>query len=151
MTTPQKFLNVLECPEKEQILSNFEHVVLDEADKYFELSYMDQMNKLLEVFKTTEKHFMLFSATLPGAIEKALGSIFVDTVKCVIGGRVNVLSSIQQRLLFCQTEEGKHFELQNVINEGLEVPCLIFAQSKDRVRQLYKYVFFIRDNISFET
>ena len=138
VTTPKKFLNLLDCPQREEILANFEHIVLDEADKYFELSFMDQMNSLLEAFKTSEKHFMLFSATLPGAIERALGGLFVDTVKCVIGGRVNVLGSIQQRLVFCQTEEGKHFEMQNVINEGLQVPCLIFVQSKDRVRQLYK-------------
>lgn len=119
-----------------QVLGLFEHIVLDEADKYFEYSYMDQLDRLLSLFDTAQKHFMLFSATLPAKIERAIEGLFANKVKCVIGGRVNVLSSIEQRLVFCQTEEGKTIEMANIVNEGLQVPCLIFVQNKERVRQL---------------
>ena len=114
----------------------FEHIVLDEADKYFEFSYMKQLEALLSLFNTAQKHYMLFSATLPTAIEQAIEGIFANKIKCVVGGRVNVLSSIEQRLVFCQTEEGKLIEMANIVNEGLQVPCLIFVQNKERVRQL---------------
>jgi ATP-dependent RNA helicase DDX52/ROK1 len=157
VSTPQKFLNLVSAPkeneekkdsnEKEEetetkpvtqinALSLFEHIVLDEADKYFELSYMDQLQSLLKLFNTAQKHYMLFSATLPPRIEQAIEGIFANKVKCVVGGRVNVLSSIDQRLVFCQTEEGKIIEMANIVNSGLLVPCLIFVQNKERVKQL---------------
>jgi ATP-dependent RNA helicase DDX52/ROK1 len=166
VSTPQKFLNLVTSEEKEKeetkndkeenedkdakeekkekiekkseitALSLFEHIVLDEADKYFELSYMDQLESLLEIFNTAQKHYMLFSATLPPRIEQVIEGIFANKVKCVIGGRVNVLSSIQQRLVFCQTEEAKVIEMANIVNSGLLVPCLIFVQNKERVKQL---------------
>lgn len=137
VSTPQKFLNLVAGSEKSiEALSMFEHILLDEADKYFEYSYMEQLEKLLSLFNTAEKHFMLFSATLPPKIERAIEGLFANKIKCVIGGRVNVLSSIEQRLVFCQTEEGKTIEMANIVNEGLKVPCLIFVQNKERVKQL---------------
>ena len=150
VSTPKKFLNLVspDKPENDakeenikqhvdiKALSFFEHIVLDEADKYFELSYMDQLEALLQIFNTAQKHYMLFSATLPSRIEQAIEGIFANKVKCVIGGRVNVLSSIEQKLVFCQTEEAKVIEMANIVNSGLLVPCLIFVQNKERVRQL---------------
>ena len=44
-----------------------------------------------------------------------------------MGGRVRVLSSIEQKLIFCSNEEGKIFELDDLLNSGkIKVPCLIF-------------------------
>jgi ATP-dependent RNA helicase DDX52/ROK1 len=135
--TKKKKIKMQDRKVKElKVLDLFEHIVLDEADKYFEYSYMDQLQTLLSIFNSAHKHYMLFSATLPGAIERAIEGIFANKIKCIIGGRVNVLSSIEQRLIFCQTEEGKTIEMANIINEGLQVPCLIFVQNKERVRQL---------------
>lgn len=124
---------------KTDVLSRFEHVVLDEADKYFEYSYMDQLEALLGKLDSAKKHYMLFSATLPPQIERSVEGLFANKVKVVVGGRVNVLSSTEQRLVFCQSEEAKTIEMANVVNEGLRVPCLIFVQNKERVRQLHRY------------
>ena len=138
ISTPEKFLMLAGKDNKKSVLDNFQHIILDEADKFFEYSYMDQLNKLLQMFSASQKHFMLFSATLPVQVEKALEGCFLDKVKVIVGGRVNVLSTIEQKLVFCQGEDGKTFELSNIINEGLKVPCIVFVQNKERVRQLYR-------------
>lgn len=57
----------------------------------------------------------------------------------VIGGKLNVLENVEQRLVFCSEEEGKMLELEQIVSGGqLRLPCLIFAQSRRRVRQIYR-------------
>lgn len=54
---------------------------------------------------------------------------------------MNVLNSIKQELIYCSTEEGKLFEIENLINDGkLKIPCVIFLQTKDRIKQLYRII-----------
>lgn len=137
VTTPNKIIEILEkAGDKPEL--NYNHVVLDEADKYFELSFMDQLEKLLQLMKANERQYLLFSATYPQAIEKTISNIFLDRVEIVVGGRVRVLNSIDQKLSYVSTEEGKIIELENIVNNGeLKIPCLMFVQSKERVREVY--------------
>ena len=68
------------------------------------------------------------------------GSVFIDKTQAIIGGKINVLSTIDQQLVYCSNEEGKLYQLQNIMNEGqLETPCVIFMQSKERVKEIYHY------------
>jgi len=139
VSTPQKFLSLVAEDTTGKLAERFECIILDEADKFFELSFMPQLEQLLELFKTHEKQYVLVSATLPTEIEKAVNTVFVDKTQAVIGGKVNVLNTIDQRLVYCANEEGKLYEIENIINCGqLEVPCVIFVQSKERVRQIYQ-------------
>ena len=137
VSTPNKINEILEKQDDKQML-NYSYVILDEADKYFELSFMDQLEKLLQLLRANERQYLLFSATYPEAIEKTISNIFLDKIEIVIGGKVRVLNSIDQKLSYVSTEEGKIIELENIINNGeLRIPCLLFVQSKERVREVY--------------
>jgi ATP-dependent RNA helicase DDX52/ROK1 len=139
VSTPQTFLKSSEKPEFAKFVKELELVVLDEADKFFELSFLPQLEQLLSLFKTADKQYVLMSATFPHEIEKAIEGSFVDRTQAVIGGKVNVLSTIDQQLTYCSTEEGKLYELERIINEGqLKVPCVVFMQSKERVKEIYR-------------
>ena len=138
VSTPKKFLDLYSQNEPQDSI-DFNYIVLDEADKYFELSFMEDLEKLLDVLKANERQYLLFSATMPEAIERAINSIFVDKIEVIIGGKVRVLNTIDQKLIYVSSEEGKVLELENIINEGrLRIPCLVFVQSKDRVREVNK-------------
>lgn len=139
VSTPQTFLKSSEQPAFARFVKELELVVLDEADKFFELSFLPQLEQLLSLFKTADKQYVLVSATFPHEIEKAIEGSFVDRTQAVIGGKVNVLSTIDQELTYCSTEEGKLYELERIINEGkLKVPCVVFMQSKERVKEIYR-------------
>lgn len=139
ISTPHNFLKSSTEEASAQFVKNLGIVVFDEADKFFELSFLPQLEQLLTFFKLSEKQYILVSATFPTEIESIIESSFVDRTQAVIGGKINVLSSISQQLVYCTNEEGKIYELENLINEGrMEVPCLIFMQSKDRVKEIYR-------------
>lgn len=138
ITTPLKFLNISKLGVS---LDKFEYVVLDEADKYFELGFLDQFKELTEILKLTKKQYSLFSATFPGQIEKMVVDLLIDPVQIIIRGKMVVLDTITQKLTFCGTEFGKIVEIKNLVDQGdLKIPCLIFVQSKDRAKQLYREI-----------
>ena len=116
----------------------FQWVVLDEADKYFELGFLDQFKQITEALKLTKKTYSLFSATFPPQIEKLVVELLVDPVQIIIRGKMVVLDSIEQKLTYCGSEFGKIVELRNLLQQGdLKIPCLVFTQTKDRARQLF--------------
>lgn len=138
VTTPLKFLNVAKLGVD---LEKFDYVVLDEADKYFELGFLDQFKELIDLLKLTKKHYSLFSATFPSQIEKMVVDLLIDPVQIIIRGKMVVLDTISQKLTFCGSEFGKIVEIKNLLDRGeLKIPCLIFVQSKDRAKQLYREV-----------
>lgn len=51
VTTPKKFLDFYEKLENRTYFDSIQHIVLDEADKYFELSYVPQLEQILNIFK----------------------------------------------------------------------------------------------------
>ena len=106
ISTPHNFLKQMEDEKMKLFIGNLKSVVLDEADKFFELSFMPQLEQLLTAFKSTEKQYVLVSATFPQEVEITIRSAFVDRTQAIIGGKVNVLSTIDQKLVYCTNEEG---------------------------------------------
>ncbi len=137
ITTPMKFIKLFEDLPDE--ITKIKHAMFDEADKYFELGFLDQVNTILEFLKVnTSIVYGWFSATINAAVDDILKNFLADPVKVIIGGRNNVLASIEQKLLYTGSEFGKLVEIRKMINQGgLEPPVLIFVQSKERATELY--------------
>lgn len=119
-------------------LSTVEFLVLDEADRYFELGLTSQIKQILELFRNQKTSISLFSATIQHSIDELMNNFLLDPIKLIIGGKNNVLKTINQRLIYCGNEYGKKIELNNMIGRGEMVPpILIFVQSKERAIDLF--------------
>ena len=59
-------------------------------------------------------------------------------LKVQVGVRNTTASTVKQRLVYCGNEDGKLATLRQEMADGYEPPLLIFVQSKDRAKQLYK-------------
>lgn len=125
--TPKKFIQLF--TDKLDYLSTIEYCVFDEADKYFELGFLDQINEILEFMKENSNIvYGWFSATMHDVVEDVLKNFLKDPIKVTIGGRNNVLSSIDQKLIYTGSEYGKIVEIGNMIHEGrMDPPVLIFV------------------------
>lgn len=135
--TPKKFIQLFS--ENTEYLNTIQYCVFDEADKYFELGFLDQINEILEFTKeNSDIVYGWFSATMHEVVEEILKNFLKDPVKVTIGGRNNVLSSIEQKLVYTGNEYGKIVEIGNLVRAGqMDPPVLIFVQSKERATELY--------------
>ncbi|MFQ6666941.1 hypothetical protein Gotur_033132 [Gossypium turneri] len=119
-------------------LSRVEYLVLDESDKLFELGLIKQIDSVVKACSNPLIIRLLFSATLPDSVKELARTIMHDAV-CIIIGRKNTASeSVNQKIVFTGTEEGKLLALRQSFQERLNPPVLIFVQSKERANELYE-------------
>ena len=135
VTTPLRLVQVVR--EGGVDLSQVLTVVLDEADKLFELgkqkrkkrekeeeeeeekeeddkSFLGQVDELLAACTHPHIQRALFSATLPPTIEALARTVLRDPISISVGAKNAGNSDIEQRLVFVGREEGKLLAVRQV-------------------------------------
>jgi ATP-dependent RNA helicase DDX52/ROK1 len=161
VATPMRLLQALR--EGKVDLRRVRAVILDEADKLFELgregkkntageslepdkSFLGQVDEILAACTYPEVQRALFSATLPPLIHDLASSVLRDPVSVSVGLASNrsnythaaaVPESVTQELVFVGREEGKLLALRQLLKQGVLPPILVFLESKERARELY--------------
>ncbi|KAJ8750602.1 hypothetical protein K2173_015776 [Erythroxylum novogranatense] len=118
-------------------LTRVEYLVLDECDKLFELGLLKQIDYVVKACSNPSIIRSLFSATLPDYVEDLARRSMHDAVRVIIGRKNTASESIKQKLVFAGNEEGKLLALRQSFVESLSPPVLIFAQSKERAKELF--------------
>jgi ATP-dependent RNA helicase DDX52/ROK1 len=91
----------------------------------------------------------LFSATIGPFVQELADSFLQNPIRVLIGQENSGAPSIHQRLIFAGREDGKIIALRNLIQEGkLTPPALLFTQSIERSKELYRELAF--DGINVE-
>jgi superfamily II DNA/RNA helicase len=62
-----------------------ENLVLDEADKLFELGLLEQTDEILAACSSQTLQKALFSATIPAGVEQLARSIMKNSLRVIIG------------------------------------------------------------------
>jgi ATP-dependent RNA helicase DDX52/ROK1 len=118
-------------------LASLEYLVLDEADKVFEVGFLEQCDVVLAACDGATVQRCLFSATMLPAVEDLVHSVLRQPVKVVVGEKNAATYTVEQSLVVCGREDGKLVALRQMVREGLRPPVLIFMQSVERAMQLF--------------
>ncbi|CAK9684338.1 DEAD/DEAH box helicase family protein [Candida parapsilosis] len=84
-------------------------VVLDEADRMFDLGFEPQMKKILSQVRP-DRQTILFSATFPRKLEILARQILSDPVEVIVGGVGVVAKEIKQNIVLLDSSGDKYFE-----------------------------------------
>lgn len=123
-------------------LNNVETLVLDEADKLFEMGFADQIDACLAACSNDAMCRCLCSATLPETVENLARSVLRDPLRITVGERNISATSVEQKLLFVGRENGKLLAIRQLISDGLRPPVLIFVNTKDRAKEVHRELMF---------
>ena len=91
------------------------YVVLDEADRMFDMGFEPQVMKILANIRP-DRQTVLFSATFPRQMESLARKTLSKPVEIVVGGRSVVAPEITQ-LVEVRTEESKFIRLLELLGE----------------------------------
>ena len=130
VATPLRLKSLIE--KKKCHLGAVQYLVLDEADKLFEMGFVEQVDAAVAACDGPEVTRALFSATLPETVEQLARSVMTQPMRLTVGERNSASGTIAQRLVFCGQERGKLLALRQLIAEGIKPPIIVFVQSKVR-------------------
>lgn len=136
ITTPLRLVHAIQHEELD--LSHAEHLVLDEADSLLEQGFLAQTDEILAACTNPNLRKALFSATLPAGVEELAKTFMVDECRVLVGQKDSATDTIDQRLEFAGSEDGKLHSLRALIQSGgMKPPVLLFVQSIQRARELF--------------
>ncbi|CAG9822479.1 unnamed protein product [Phaedon cochleariae] len=135
VATPGRFLHV--CVEMELKLSSIEYVVLDEADRLFEMGLGEQLTEIVRRLPDTRQS-VLFSATLPKVLVDFAKAGLTDPVLIRLDVETKLPTELQCWYLAVRPEE-KLAALLVLLKSHIEPKqqTIIFAATKHHVEYLH--------------
>lgn len=116
----------------------FNTVVLDEADKMFDMGFYPDISKMFSrMRKKEERQTMLFSATLTTNVRNLAWSYMSDPVEITVQPEEITVKKITQELFHVSSSD-KFNLLLSLLKKDNPHSCLIFTNTKDKAVEVSK-------------
>jgi ATP-dependent RNA helicase DDX46/PRP5 len=139
--TPGRMIDLLAANQgRVTNLKRVTYVVLDEADRMFDMGFEPQVMKIFANMRP-DRQTILFSATMPRIIDSLTKKVLNSPVEITVGGRSVVAPEITQ-IVEVRDEKSKFFRLLELLGELYEededARTLIFVERQEKADDLLK-------------
>lgn len=139
--TPGRMIDLLAANQgRVTNLRRVTYVVLDEADRMFDMGFEPQVMKIFANMRP-DKQTILFSATMPRIIDALTKKVLKSPVEVTVGGKSVVAAEIAQ-LVEVRDEKSKFVRLLellgNLYDEDEDARTLIFVERQEKADDLLK-------------
>ncbi len=117
-------------------LDSVEILILDEADRMFELGFMNQMYHLITKIPK-KRQTLFFSATINQEVKDLAYSMVNNAVRIQISPKDTVSKTINHSVMFVEMDD-KRFFAERIIKEHPDSKILIFVRTKIRAERVFK-------------
>lgn len=114
-------------------LKTVDYLVLDEMDRMLDMGFSEQLDNIRK-FLPTERQSLLFSATVPGNIEKAAQKYLRDPKRVAIGSSIEAAADIDQVMVHISV--GEKFPRLLLELGQREGSIVVFVKTKRSAEQL---------------
>jgi Superfamily II DNA and RNA helicases len=116
-------------------LSQIKYLVIDEADKMFEMGFIEQMESILKELPN-ERVTMLFSATMPEEAKRLSSNYMTNPIHIDVSSE-EITSAEIEHAVYMVNEKAKFELLIDVTIMENPDSCIIFCRTKDQVDMVY--------------
>lgn len=128
VATPGRLLDL--CKQSHISLDSIKHLVLDEADRLLEMGFWPDVQKLM-AFMPKLKQTLLFSATLPEALDALAGKLLVNKPLRVEAHKVNSVAGEIEEQLYLVNKGSKAQALIALLKQYQWPQVLVFISARD--------------------
>ncbi|WP_413494709.1 DEAD/DEAH box helicase [Shewanella baltica] len=128
VATPGRLLDL--CKQSHISLDSIKHLVLDEADRLLEMGFWPDVQKLM-AFMPKLKQTLLFSATLPEALDTLAGKLLVNEPLRVEAHKVNSVAAEIEEQLYLVNKGSKAQALIALLKRYQWPQVLVFISARD--------------------
>lgn len=112
-------------------------IVLDEADRMFDLGFEPQLTRIVENIRP-DRQTVMFSATFPYQVEKLARKVLKKPVEIMVGGNSVAPSTIDQHVEV-RPEDSKFFRLLELLGVWYEKgSTLVFVDRQDNADRIFR-------------
>jgi len=134
VATPGRLIDHIE--RRSIDLSQVKYLVLDEADRMFDMGFIDAVRKIVAQLPK-ERQTLLFSATMSKEIEALVTSVQKNPQRIDIGIRSNPADTVTQKVFPVQ-QETKFDLLAHILEQEKPESVLIFSRTKHGADKIMK-------------
>uniref|UniRef100_A0A8P4GKE3 Probable ATP-dependent RNA helicase DDX46 n=1 Tax=Dicentrarchus labrax TaxID=13489 RepID=A0A8P4GKE3_DICLA len=125
------------CVGRVTNLRRVTYVVLDEADRMFDMGFEPQVMRIVDNVRP-DRQTVMFSATFPRAMEALARRILAKPIEVQVGGRSVVCSDVEQHVLVIE-EDKKFLKLLEILGHYQEKgSVIIFVDKQEHADGLLK-------------
>jgi ATP-dependent RNA helicase RhlE len=132
VATPGRLLDLMQ--QRLIHLGDVRHFVLDEADRMLDMGFVNDVRRIAAAVPR-ERQTLLFSATMPRAIEALATSLLKDPVRVAIEPEITTAELVDQSVVFVQ-REGKRALLERMLRAEDVSRALVFTRTKHGANRL---------------
>ncbi|KAK5773704.1 DEAD-box RNA helicase PRP5 PWA37_004988 [Arxiozyma heterogenica] len=129
VATPGRFIDLLTLNNGNLVnTSRISFVVLDEADRLFDLGFEPQITQIMKVIRP-DKQCILFSATFPNKLKKFAIRVLKDPLSITVNSANMVNENVKQSFMICNNDIEKFNNLLMILENHLK--SIVMSKSND--------------------
>ena len=140
VATPARLIELL-CLSNGKVtnLTRTTFVVLDEADRMFDLGFEPQISKIIRNIRP-QKQVCMFSATFPKQIQAMAKKILKKPVEILVGLKGQGAKNIEQHVEIIKKNKS-FLRLLEILEKYIDVCTIIFVDEQSEAIELWKQLF----------
>jgi ATP-dependent RNA helicase RhlE len=115
-------------------LGGVTHFVLDEADRMLDMGFVNDVRRIASALPAA-RQTLLFSATMPPAIETLARSMLADPVRVSVTPAVTTAATVEQSVMFVAKAD-KRALLERVLQDTAVSRAIVFTRTKHGANRL---------------
>jgi ATP-dependent RNA helicase RhlE len=115
-------------------LSHVQILVLDEADRMFDMGFLPDVRRILHATPET-RQTLLFSATMPSEVERLAHEVLKEPVVIDVGRRATPVPTVRQVVYPVEAEQKRDLLCHLLRQKGM-TQVLVFTRTKSRADRL---------------
>ena len=137
--TPGRMIDILASSNgRVTNLRRVTYLVLDEADRMFDLGFEPQISRIL-AHTRPDRQTVMFSATFPHAMEMLARSALKNPVEVTVGGRSIVNPDIEQYIEIRPDGQDRFLRLLELLGQWYETgKIIVFVSSQERCDSVFR-------------
>ena len=140
VATPARLIELL-CLSNGKITNLFRttFVVLDEADRMFDLGFEPQISKIIRNIRP-QRQIVMFSATFPRQIQLMAKKLLKKPVEILVGLKGQGAKNIEQHVEVIKKEKS-FLRLLEILEKYINICTIIFVDEQNEAIELWKQLF----------
>ena len=134
VATPGRLLDLMN--QRIIRLNRVEVFVLDEADRMLDMGFIHDVKRIIRTLPQ-KRQTLLFSATMPEAIQDLSRKILIKPVKVEVGPQATTVDKVAQSIFFVEGTEKRKL-LRHILGDSASERVLVFTRTKHRANNLAK-------------